>query len=205
VKSYLITKLLVELIGIGGIVTPSMAQNNLNYSTEKTQLTANNLSGLPGQTVKQVIAWSRSHKFLPPLQAVQKLEDHYPDYQSIIKLGQKLGQSASYISFEVFVNSNKIVESQTVDYRDYSRMRPSLSFTQKDSEGLKLIQKIYSEQIKKDFIRAKQVESRKSNLSNNFKINIYQGKLFIYQTFNDTNSSQFSIFRPEALNRLLKN
>jgi hypothetical protein len=203
VKRYLITKLIVGLIGIAGIVTPSMAQNNPNSSTESTQLAANNLSGLPGQTVEQVIAWSKSHNFLPPLQPVQKLEEHYPDYQSIIKLGQKQGQSASYISFEVFVNSNKIVESQTIDYRDYSRIRPSLSFTQKDSEGLKLIQRIYGEQIKKDFITSKQVERGKSNLSNNSKINIYQGKLFIYQTFNDPTFSQFSIFRPEALNRLI--
>ncbi|WP_341530162.1 hypothetical protein WKK05_13210 [Nostoc sp. UHCC 0302] len=156
------------------------------------------LSGLPGQTIEQVRQWASKHSFLLPLQSVEKLEQGYPNYKSVINLGQKAGLSASYIAFEVFTDSNGIVTSQTIDYRDYSSIRRPLAFTPSHSQGLQLIQTIYGEQIKNDFIQSKFLKHKDVTGSNGLKVNVYVGKLFVYETWNSKDSSaQFSISRLE--------
>jgi hypothetical protein len=159
------------------------------------------LSGLPGQTIEQVRQWASKHSFLPPLQSVEKLEQGYPDYTSVINFGQKAGLSASYIAFKVFTDSNGIVTCQTIDYRDYSSIRRPLAFTTSHSQGLQLIQTIYGKQIKNDFMQSKFLKHKDVGGSNQPKVNVYVGKLFVYQTWNSKDSSaQFSISRLEDLN-----
>ncbi|MBD3885477.1 hypothetical protein IFO70_27520 [Phormidium tenue FACHB-886] len=159
------------------------------------QPVSNRLSGVPGQPIGQVMQWVNNHSFLPPLQPVEQLEEGYPDYQSVVSLGQRPGQSASYITFDIFTDTNGYVTSQTIDYRDPSRIRRPLAFTQTDSEGLQLIQTIYGEQIKNDFVRSICSENTDSNESSSFIVNHYSGELFDYQTWNDGSSAQFTVVR----------
>ncbi|MBD2054482.1 hypothetical protein H6F88_00260 [Oculatella sp. FACHB-28] len=159
------------------------------------QPVSDHLSGVPGQPIGQVIQWANNHSFLPPLQPVEQLEEDYPGYQSVVNLGQRPGQSAAYITFEVFTDTNGYVTSQTIDYRDPSSIRRPLMFTQTDSEGLQLIETIYGEQIKDDFVRSIRSENADSNESSSFTVNHYSGELFDYQTWNDGSSAQFTVVR----------
>lgn len=164
---------------------------------ERLQQSPDRLSGVPGQSIEQVKQWVNNHSFLPSRKPVEQLEQGYPDYQSVVNLGQKPGKSASHISFDVFADSNGIVTTQTIDYRDDSGIRRPLDFTQTDAEGLQLIQTIYGEQIKNDFIQSKFVKSINSTDSSNFTVNVYVGELFVYQTWNDGSSAQFTVVRLE--------
>lgn len=154
----------------------------------------------PGHTVQQVLNWASHHQFLRPLQAVKKLEQGDPDYRSIVSLGQKPNQSASYISFELCADATGIVTDQTIDYRDYGSFLRPLAFTRTDAEGLQLIRTIYGESIKNDFMRSRLVKT--INEGEHFKMNIYVGEQFVYQTWNDQPSAQFKISRLEDLNRI---
>lgn len=154
-------------------------------------------SGLPGQPIDQVLRWANNHSFLQPLQSVEKLESGYPDYQSVTNLGQQPNQSASYIAFEVYVNSDQIVTSQTIDYRDDSQIHQPLAFTQQDSEGLQLIQTVYGEEIKEDFVRSRHIRDEGNG---NMQISVFASDRFTYKTWNDGSASQFSIHRLEDIN-----
>ena len=154
----------------------------------------------PGHTVQQVLNWASHHQFLRPLQPVKKLEEGEPDYRSIVSLGQKPNQSASYISFELCADATGIVTDQTIDYRDYGSFLRPLAFTRRNVEGLQLIQTIYGESIKNDFMRSRLVKTISDG--GHHTINVYVGEQFVYQTWNDQPSAQFKISRLEDLNRI---
>ncbi|NJR49814.1 MAG: hypothetical protein HC780_09870 [Leptolyngbyaceae cyanobacterium CSU_1_3] len=171
------------------------------YTSEANNLQSpgNQALGVPGQPIEQVLQWANSHRFLPPLRPVEKLDAGYPDYQSVITLGQRSNKSASYIAFEVFTDPNRIVTSQTIDYRDYSQLRRPLAFTRRDAEGLQLIQTIYGEQIKEDFRRSRHVRNEGTG---NMTVKVYRGDLFVYRTWTDNPATQFSIYRLDDVNRV---
>jgi hypothetical protein len=176
-------------------------QTRQAYTSEANELQSpsSRALGVPGQPIEQVLQWSNNHGFLPPLRPVEKLDAGYPDYQSVINLGQRSNKSASYIAFEVYTDPNRIVRSQTIDYRDYSQIRRPLVFTRKDAEGLQLIQAIYGEQIKEDFRRSRHVRNEGIG---NMTVKVYRGDLFVYRTWNDNPATQFSIYRLDDANQV---
>lgn len=163
----------------------------VSEADELQQSVGDRSSGVPGQPISQVREWVSNHSFLPPLQPVQQLEQGYPAYRSVVNLGQRPGKSASYIAFDVFTDAHGFVTSQTINYRDPSNIRHSLAFTQTDAEGLQLIQTIYGEQIKNDFVRS----SLSGNNNSSSSVSLYIGELFTYQTWNDGSSAKFTVVR----------
>ncbi|KAM3108223.1 hypothetical protein [Phormidesmis sp. 146-33] len=160
------------------------------------------LPGTPGQSVQQIVQWASTHRFLPPLQPVRKLDQGYPDYRSVINLGQRPNLSASYISFEIFADSNEIVTDQTIAYVDHSHLRRPLAFTQKNAEGLQLIQQVYSEAVKDDFVRSRYIKTINTGEAGTPQVRVYRGERFVYQVWKDRSVAQLTVSRLEDFNRI---
>ncbi|MDX2099877.1 MAG: hypothetical protein SFW36_19045 [Leptolyngbyaceae cyanobacterium bins.59] len=157
---------------------------------------------LPSQSISTVLAWSKKHALVAPLQKARKLEPDEPDYESVIQIGGAIYNSNERLIFSVVVNPrSQKVESETIYYANPQGI-PSLDFY--TGAGFRLIEAIYDRSVMNDFVKAQLVKTRK--LGNTIPIRLYRGKQFGYQVMGGGSSdstSNFTIASPAQFEKLL--
>ncbi len=144
------------------------------------------VQALPGESSSQLLRnWRAATHILPRPQAERKYTDGYPDLSS---QGSAAGGS---LAFSAFVNSDRISESETIDYRpeacerDPYRCSGQVIFQKSGNDlGHLLIAEVFGAEVLEDFMRSEAMKTVNEPDSGSSQVSVfYAGQRFNYTTW----------------------
>ena len=144
------------------------------------------LLALPGESGSEVVHnWRAATHILPRPQVVRKLTDSYPD------LGSTGAAAGGTLSFSAYLNSNKISDSETIDYRPYAcekepyRCSGQVLFQKSGNNlGHLLIAEVFGPEVLEDFLGSEALKMINNRRGAWGEINVfYSGRRFNYRTW----------------------
>ncbi len=151
---------------------------------------------LPGMSVNEIINWSENHSIIQPFELNDQYNiSEYSNFNSSFKIIN------GTVSYSVFLNESKTVESENIDYRPNCYGTKSCSgivkFEQADTgNGETLIKDIWGEEIFNYFKTSQLIETDLDFGTKRW----YQGKLYNYETWHYDNNTivHFSIVSKQS-------
>lgn len=148
---------------------------------------------LPDQSFDTLQQWANSNALLAGLRPVEKLEEGYPDYRVTHNL------AGADFTFEVYLNPDRTVYSEVIDYRTYRGGHRSLTFSPSNSHGLGLIRRIYGP----TFVRAFQNATPVAEISLAGTLRFYRGADYAYQVWTSPQAHSFTVLPLQDLDRVI--
>jgi hypothetical protein len=151
---------------------------------------------LPEMNSSQAVTWMVGNPVIGGLKPVKKLAQGYPDYNAEGNI------FSGRVAFSLFLGKNKLVESESIDYRPNCERTVSkgcqglLRFEKSATEtGHQLIKKIYGKNLLNDFLASKLIDTY-SGTTMPGTHRWYEGRLYNYSTWHYLNYQivQFSVF-----------
>lgn len=149
---------------------------------------------LPGQSFEAFQKWANSNALLTGLRPVEKLEEDYPDY------GVTRSLAGADFTFEVYLNPDRTIYSEVIDYRTYRGGHRDLTFSPSNPHGLGLIRRIYGP----TFVRAFQNATPVAEISLAGTLRFYRGSDYAYQVWTSHQAHSFTVLPIQDLDRVIE-
>lgn len=159
---------------------------NLALSTVALLLGMTPAYALPGQNLTTIRQWAKESFVLPPNLVYNPKYDAYTGIRTV-------GSGLLALYVKVRPQDNVSVREQIVTQIN----APDLRFARNDAEGLKLVERIYSPEIAKDFQASKFVAQIGDT-------DFYQGKKFAYTTLEQKGIRRFSVIPVSDLKQAIQ-